>query len=261
MNKLNLKPLPIRFTEEGHIHEIRIGPEWQPVPGCTTVSGLFQDDGWKFAWPVKLMANKLKEDLVEAAEEIAYSPFDKSEKFCFDKKTLYEFIDDAKNAWRRKRDKAADTGVIGHKNIENFIDTGFMTPTEDKEIQNIASNFLKWNKEYKPEWLASEVQVGSFIHKYCGILDAVAVINGEIVLMDFKTSSSIKPDYNIQLAGLALALQEQGFTIDKRAILHLPKEGEYTFKYIETDLKEEQNDFLSGLDFLRRKNMFMGRNK
>jgi hypothetical protein len=132
---------------------------------------------------------------------------------------------------------------------------------DDKEIQNIVKNFLEWEKIYNPQWLASEIQVGSLKHRYAGILDALAIMNdmfGEkVTLIDFKTSSGIKDDYNIQLAGLCICLEEMGLKVDQRAILHLPKEGKYEFKIIDTDLEFEKKCFLSGLDFYRYKNMFL----
>ena len=102
MNKLELKPIEgLSFNDEGgkHIHLLNDGE----IPGCTSVSGLFGEDGWKFAWPVKLMYEKL---LPFVKDEIAIEEDD---------------LKKAKNAWREKRDKAADTGVAGHLIISNYI--------------------------------------------------------------------------------------------------------------------------------------------
>jgi hypothetical protein len=64
---------------------------------------MFSDDGWKFAWPPKLMAEKLT---------------------CIlnDGKIICEAdIKTAKNAWREKRDKSADTGQAAHLIISKYI--------------------------------------------------------------------------------------------------------------------------------------------
>ena len=108
--------------------------------------------------------------------------------------------------------------------------------------------------------MASEIQVCSRLNHFAGILDALAIINGEKVLLDFKTSSGIKPDYTIQLAGLTICLEEMGFTPDKCAILHIPKKGEFEYREIKVTA-DERMDFLAGLAFYKRKNMFLGRNK
>lgn len=242
MNKINLKEIPIKFNDvdEAHQHLMLIDYVWTEVPGCTTVAGLYQQDGWKFAWPVKLMYEYL----------LSY----------VEKRLLIEEVDlkKAKGLWREKRDKAADSGNIAHKWIETYIKEGKKTefPT-DKDALSCVGEFLVWESEYKPEWLASEVQVGSVQHQFCGILDAVAVINGKKVLLDFKTSSDIKPYFNIQLAGLWMCLVEQGFEPEERAILHLPKGDKHEYRTINTSLSFEQECFLSGLKHLRHKNMFM----
>ena len=245
---LNLKKIDLVFDgENGHHKHILEGKE---VPGCSSISSLFPSDSWKFAWPPKLMGEKLTA-ILKSGVLITEA-----------------HIKEAKSAWREKRDKSADTGTLGHSIIEKYIHEKlngivipFMEISLDKEISNILEQFLVWEKKYNPVWLASELQVGSKVHGFAGILDALAEINGKKVLLDFKTSKEIKPEYNIQLAGLAIALEEQGFIPDERAILHLPKSGEYEYKEIKSAFKDEEMDFLVGVAFYKRKNMFRGRYK
>ena len=254
---IELKDIGLSFESDGkHVHKI-MGVE---VPGCTSISGLFPDDGWKFAWPPKLMYEYMWKNFIIA--DIMKLSVDDAE-------TLYEtHLKKAKVAWREKRDKSADTGTLGHSIIEKYITEKmggavipFMGISVDKEINNILEQFLEWEKKYNPIWLASELQVGSKVHGFAGILDAIAEINGKKVLLDFKTSKEIKPEYNIQLAGLSIALEEQGFIAEERAILHLPKSGKYEYKEIKSAFKDEEMDFLVGLAFYKRKNMFRGRYK
>lgn len=251
---LELKKLDLKFIEEEdgkpcHKH-ILSGEE---VAGCTSISSLFPDDGWKFAWPVKLMAEKLMAWWA-IGEPVTNKSFENA-------------IKTAKNAWREKRDKSADTGTLGHLIIEkiiksdmsNYKDT-IMVPN-DAEILNIVNNFRDWVDFAKPQYIASELQVASETHKFAGILDALAVIDGKLILVDFKTSSAIKDDYNIQLAGLMICLEEMGCKPDGRAILHLPKDGKYEYRVIDSNLEEEKKDFLAGLAFYHRKNLWKARNK
>src|ERR1041384_6501661 len=96
-NKLKLNPVPgLTFNDEGgkHIHLYNGVDEW---PGCTSVSGLYSPDGWKFAWPPKLMAESL---------ETAWLP-----DTAYSRPLRDQIIKEAKNAWRQKRDKAADSGT------------------------------------------------------------------------------------------------------------------------------------------------------
>lgn len=228
-----------------HVHLM----DGSPVPGCTSVSGLFSPDGWKFAWPVKLMEEyvktRWKKDTVYFQNEIDH------------------VLKEGKNAWREKRDKSADSGVKGHTLIEEYLKHGHLpTLTQGTDIENIFNQFMLWEGEIKPKWLASELQVGSLTHSYCGILDALAEINGKVVLLDFKTGSSgDKKEFPIQLAGLAMALEEQGVKVDERAILHLPKKGNFEYFPITSDLEWEKKAFLAGLKFLSYKNQVLGGEK
>ena len=256
MNPLVLNPVPgLTFLSEEngkpcHKHLL----DGVEIPGCTSISGLFQDDGWKFAWPPKLMAETIHAELNQ------HSGTDADVYVEIKRRSLNEIISKAKNAWRKKRDKAADTGTIAHGYIEDYIKHGVKAPpTAHTEVLNCFYEFLKWETAYQPEWLLSEVQVGSRVHRYGGILDALANIGGLLTLVDFKTSKDIKDDYAIQLAGLTLALEEMGVRVDCRAILHLPKEGEYEYRIIDSDLKKDQEAFLAGLGFYRQKNLFAAR--
>lgn len=258
MNPITLAPVPgLSFKSEEygkpcHKHILNGGQ----IPGCTSVSGQFSEDGWKFAWPVKLMAEQIHADIDEhsGSGENVYVEIKRN--------SLNEIIQNAKNAWRRTRDSAAEKGTSAHFYIEEYVKTGAaLALPDDKEIVNCLDNFFKWEKKYNVKWLASEIQVGSLKYVFAGILDALIEIDGKIVLLDYKTSSSIKDEYNIQLAGLCICLEEMGVTVDARAILHIPKEGEYEFRIIDSDLAKDKLAFLVGLEFYRHKNLFLARCK
>lgn len=221
------------------------------VPGCTSISGLFQDDGWKFAWPVKLMY------------EHAMDRFEKELSATPEMSQIEGILRSAKFAWKKKRDKSADTGTTAHRMVEEWIKAGIIPPKSgNAEITNIIAEFFKWVEIEKPEFRASEVQVCSVVHQFAGILDVFAYIPrlGN-VLIDIKTSKDIKADYWVQLAGLRICLEEMGVTVDAQAILHLPKEGNYEFRVDQTTLAEEREDFVSALPFYARKNLFLTRYK
>lgn len=243
-----------RFTEEGHIHEAFINGEWTKVPGCTSISGLFPDDGWKFAWPVKLMEEKALAGFKEYFISNSSDLFEVND-------TIKNILKKAKNAWREKRDKASDKGKIAHQHICEFATNGTIPVIADEEVKNSFDEFLKWEAQYKPKHLACEIQVGSLKNRCAGILDDLSLISGKVTLVDYKTSESIKDDYAIQLAGLMICLEEQGVAVEQRAILHLPKKGQFEYRVIESDLSFEKEAFLAGVEFYRYKNLFSARCK
>ena len=65
---------------------------------------------------------------------------------------------------------------------------------------------IKWDNGI--EWLGSEKKVYSKIWNYAGTIDALARINGELYVIDFKTSAKVYKDYYLQVFGYAQAIHE-----------------------------------------------------
>ena len=82
--------------------------------------------------------------------------------------------------------------------------------------------FADFWKTHKPELISSEQFVWSDEHKFAGTADIVCKMNGEVWLIDIKTSNSIHKSYDLQLASYAKGLEEsRGIKIDRTAILWL----------------------------------------
>ena len=123
----------------------------------------------------------------------------------------------------------------------------------------VSQKFLAWEKENKVEWLASELQCGSLMFRYCGIADYIARIDGKIVLGDFKTSAKFKTTYVPQLVGLKQCFEEMGQKIDDIAVTRLGREGDFEHRVIECDFETELMAFLKAKDFLSQRNLFKAR--
>lgn len=254
MLALALKPIDLTFQEKGHVHLLR----GIPVPGCTSISSLFQDDGWKFRWPVKIACEYIYDELMawKKGERLGMS--------------FKEMIKTAKNLWLASRDGSAAKGTSAHQYIHDWISAGIaIPPTVGDEIRNCYNEFRAWERKFNPVWVASELQVGSESNNFAGILDALCTIDDNLILLDFKTGDKVKlidwntkkeyvkPDYVVQLAGLHICLEEMGVKPDKRAILHLPKAGPYEYVPVESDLEFEKRCFLAGLSMYPLKNMLV----
>ncbi len=62
----------------------------------------------------------------------------------------------------------------------------------------------------------------------CGIFDAVAIVNGKKVIIDYKTSKRVYNDHRYQIAGYRGAYEEENGKIDGAIVLHFDKEtGEF----------------------------------
>lgn len=167
-------------------------------------------------------------------------------------------LNEAKNGWRVNRDTAGDIGTEIHLIVGAYVE-GQLKP---ETVQNLAhraglENFIKVTAGW--EWLGSEITLISewcecdgYPSVYCkrdkhtesplsscpklrgygGTADAIARVNGKVLLIDFKTSNSVQPTYSMQCAlyaaatpvGDAAQLAPVWRQIEEARILHFHKE-------------------------------------
>lgn len=89
-------------------------------------------------------------------------------------------------------------------------------------VWEMINKFVDFWKTYKPELISTEEFVYSDEHKYAGTADLVCKLDGEVWLIDFKTSNSLHKSYDLQLASYAKALKEcRNVEIERTGILWL----------------------------------------
>lgn len=138
--------------------------------------------------------------------------------------------------------RAAERGTAVHEAIEYKIKYDF----DDcpAEYSGYYEAFLKFANDYSPKWLKSEMRTYHRQLMYAGTVDLICDIGGEKVLVDFKTSSKINHMLTgVQLEAYAQALSSSGIDIDYKAILHLMKDGKYSFERYEKNDSESWNCF------------------
>ncbi len=125
--------------------------------------------------------------------------------------------------------KAGKEGTQVHEAAEDLVEGKEVSWMDDygraKYSQLVWEMILKFAdfwKSHKPELISSEQFVWSDEHKFAGTADIVCKMNGEVWLIDIKTSNSIHKSYDLQLASYAKGLEEsRGIKIDRTAILWL----------------------------------------
>lgn len=151
------------------------------------------------------------------------------------------------------RDKAAARGNWAHDLLEALATDG-TTPTADllntmdEEHRGHGRAILQWYVDYRPSFVATEVQVTSLEHGFAGRYDIRCQIQSLIMsqlmdlpedfpvemlgLVDLKTSKRIYPTSHFpQLEGYEVASVEMGFpATDFRAVLNTHPDGTYDFK-------------------------------
>lgn len=125
--------------------------------------------------------------------------------------------------------RAGEEGTQVHEAAEalikgeevSWIDDYGKVHYSDKVWQMIC-NFAEFWKVSKAEPIATEEFLVSHEFEYAGTGDIVAKIDGEVWLLDIKTSNALHKSYELQLAAYAKAWEEQfGQKIDRTGIIWL----------------------------------------
>lgn len=135
-------------------------------------------------------------------------------------------------AWREKWGEKAErkmkiANAIGtdfHKCVEDYLNHGCYN-TSNARMAGMMRSFVKWTYQIDGIIESTELKVVSKTHTYSGTLDAVGFVGGKNVVVDWKTSSRIYDDMQLQLSAYAQAYNEQtGNKIKDGLIVHVSKD-------------------------------------
>lgn len=124
--------------------------------------------------------------------------------------------------------RAAARGTAVHNAIENYVK--FDIEDISPEHAGYFEAFLKWFKEHKVQPYGNEIRLYHKSLMYAGTTDMTASVDGIDTLVDFKTSAAVqKMLCGVQLEAYDRAIQSHtgGKGFDRKAILHLKKDGSY----------------------------------
>ena len=125
--------------------------------------------------------------------------------------------------------------LTGESISSELISTKF-SPKRSLKIKRCLRSFLDWHKEHKPETIALEETVWNDAIGAAGTRDFKCKINGEVYVIDFKTSKSIRNAHKVQVCAYGLFDKS-----DHVALLHLgntTKKG-YSFNVLDAEDREK----------------------
>lgn len=161
------------------------------VPGVTSVVGMLPKDFLTY-WAAKITAETAV-DQVDTVVRLA-------------ERDPQGAVDYLKGAHRRTTKQAADLGSMAHDLFERLARGEVINP---RHVHADVKPHVAWFKEFldkvQPRFLHLEETVWSDEHLYAGSFDAVAVIDGETVLLDWKTSRAVYDSVALQLAAYRYA--------------------------------------------------------
>ena len=112
----------------------------------------------------------------------------------------------------------------------NFLKNGY--PMYDPKIWQMFLSFVDWWETYNPTLIETEVHIFSDELKVAGTCDMVCEIDGELWIIDFKTSNHLQTTYDLQTAVYGKCYEEcYGKKADRYGVLWLksskrgPKDG------------------------------------
>ena len=126
---------------------------------------------------------------------------------CFPKDLTHWALSIGQEEYDKVINDALEIGNDTHQWIEHYIKYGHACTEPEDYISKSVNAFLDWTTEYNPEWVDAERKVYCDKYKYAGTVDAVANINGRIVVIDFKTSKKIYKPYHLQVTAYAQAIK------------------------------------------------------
>ena len=103
--------------------------------------------------------------------------------------------------------KAGEEGTQVHEMIEAFLEgeeLNFLGPNGrplyHPDVWQMFLRFVEWWEEYNPTLIETEVHLFSDELKVAGTCDMVCEIDGELWIVDFKTSNNMHTTYELQTA-------------------------------------------------------------
>ena len=125
--------------------------------------------------------------------------------------------------------KAGEEGTQVHEMIEDYLngeELNFLSsndnPLYNPDVWQMFLKFVEWWDKYKPTLIETEVHLFSDKLKVAGTCDLICEIDGELWLIDFKTSNHIQTTYELQTAVYTQCYEEcYGKKINNQGILWL----------------------------------------
>jgi len=166
---------------------------------------------------------------------------------------LEEVYAQAKKEARRVRGVAADIGLQAHAILERYPECG---PLPDGAVGSCVSGGIHWLQSSGVQFQARECVIYSRRHRFSGRFDGLAVVDGVLSLIDWKTSTGVYPEFRLQTAAYVAAYEEEhpGTRIEQRILIRLGKtDGAFDpHIYPRTSLRQDYNAFLAALRLHKR---------
>lgn len=203
----------ISYTDEDHKYQI----DGEPVTGVTTLLGACLPKGGLDWWAARLVCS----GVVELAARGLY-PEDAQDA---------EDLLRAHGLWFTQiKSDAAARGTAVHDAFERLGSGEKIRLSDYGEQRGYVQAINKWWLERSPEMVAQELSVGSKRFGFAGRFDLLCRIDGDLWLVDLKTSKRVYDSHHWQLGLYSFGCEEAGYEMpDRLGVLRVDAEGEFEF--------------------------------
>lgn len=177
-----------------------------------------------------------------------------------------EHITEACLRHEAEKEKAAGYGSQVHEFAQQFARAKLglcEMPTISDEwpepVLNGVHAFLNWITDHSVKFVSAERLVFSRAHRFVGKCDAVAIVDGKLSTVDYKTSNGIYEEHYYQVAGYDIAISEEdGCVFEQHLIIKFGKDtGEFEAKVVAgEDISLNRLAFLNCLNLKQREKAF-----
>lgn len=192
------------------------------VPSVTEVLGVLDKPALPY-WAAKVTAEGIWKVVTAPGYKVPDRPF-----------KLHEELKAQKLDHQSISKRAAERGVNVHQILQDWAERQVIPNTSDYPAHEhgYIRGLSRWLMEEKPEFVESEMVVGSAVHGFAGRLDTVAVVKHADrgrCMFDLKTSKKVYRNSMFpQLAAYELAAVECGQEpTDAQAIVRVDRDGSY----------------------------------
>ena len=235
---------------DSKLHSYKVGDEI--IPSATRVLDVISKPAL-VPWGLKVGANWLEKNLFHDADASS-----KNTKVYKSRMALEPLLKGMKSAYRGTSKNALNIGSITHEWVEGAVnwklgEGEIPQMPQQEEAVNAIHAFKDWVGQNVVEWKSSEEKLFHRKHKYAGTVDARAIINGEYCVIDWKTSKAVYPEYHLQVAAYAKAVEDiHGIPVDATYILRCDKATGRFEAVRSTAIEENFEAYLAALKLFRR---------
>ena len=238
--------LDIELSESRQEHWYRADGIPDPMPSVTTILHVINKSDILMPWAARMTSRHI----ISAIRTMTVPRFR-------DKGHLLNWLDpvlrDAQNYHRRFTDEAADIGTENHEAVEMHLLGKWTMEEIHHEKRYAVQGALQFLEDYKLTAIYPEFCSWNEDELYAGTIDCPAIDkNGDLVVVDWKTSGDLYPDYDYQVAAYAKNLEHMtGQKVSEAYTVRLPKRAPWQIPYEKRRIEDVPGKYQTFLNAFR----------